>query len=141
MRLDTVTLEKDDMNFFAGRIPSDVIRNTGEPGFFTIGAIDDAKRLLGLAQFCIGTVEKDHSEAGLNYLYVEEEERKRGVARTLLSDVLSILNQSGIKRILAFSEKDSDAYAFFGATGFENAGSSYRWKGKKLPVCWIRKTG
>ena len=139
MRIDTVTLEKDDMDFFAGRIPADVIRNTGEVGFFTIGAVDETNRLLGVAQFCVGTVDKNHSEAGLNYLYVEEKDRNRGVGRTLLSDLISILKKSGIKRIFALPERAYAMDDFFEANGFENAGSSYRWKGKKLPVCWVRK--
>ncbi len=141
MRIDTVTLEKNDIDFFAGRIPPDVIRNTGEDGFFTIGAIDDAKRLVGMAQFCIGNVEKGHTEAGLYYLYVEIEERKRGVGRTLLSGILSILKKSGVKRIFTFPAGAGAADAFFQANGFENVGSRYRWKGRKLPVCWMRKIG
>lgn len=138
MRKDIVTLEKDDMDFFTGRIPYDVICNTEEDGFFTIGAIDEKKRLIGMAQFCIGNVEKGHSEAGLCYLYVVKDERKRGVGRALLFGVLSILKKSGIKRIFTFPAKNDAADAFFMTNGFENVGSKYRMKGKKIPACWMR---
>ena len=140
MRIDTVTLEKDDMDFFAGRIPTEVTRNTGEDGYYTIGAVDEGKNLLGVAQFCVGVGERGHTEAGLYYIYVEKGKRKRGVGRTLLSDVLSILKKSGIERIFAFPGKDYAIEAFFENTGFENVGSTYQWRGKKIPGCWMRQT-
>ncbi len=139
MRIATATLEKEDMKFFSEWIPPEVIRNTGEEGYYTIGAIDEAKNLLGVAQFCVGVGEKGHTESGLYYIYVTEKQRKRGVGRTLLSDVLSVLKKSGIERIYAFPGNDYSMEAFFENAGFQNTGSTYHWRGKKIPVCWMRQ--
>lgn len=139
MRIATATLEKGDMDHFSGKIPAEVIRNAGVDGYYTIGAIDEAKNLLGVAQFCVGTGEKGHTEAGLCYIYVEGEVRKRGVGDALLSVVFSVLRKSGIERIFAFPGKDDVMKSFLRSAGFQKIGSNYYWKGKKVPVCWMRR--
>ena len=138
--MHTVTLGRKDIGYFTGRIPSEVIQHTGKEGHYTIGVTDEMMRPLGLAQFCIETGEKGFSEAGLYYIFVEEDVQRRGVGKTLLSGVISVLRKSGIKRLFAFPGNNEELKAFYRATGFQETGSSFLWKGRRVLHCWMRRT-
>lgn len=140
MRINPVTLEKKDIDFFSGRIPDEVINNTGADGYYTIGALSSKEELLGIAQFCVGTGGRHHTEAGINYIFVEEEARGKGVGLKLIAEVLSILGKSGIRQVYVFAAGDAPLGDFLRKAGFINKGSSYHWKGKKGILCWIKPT-
>lgn len=140
MKIKTVTLEKDDLDNDSGEIPAEILENIGSDGYYTIGAVDESKRILGMAQFCVGTGEKGHTEAGLNFIYVEDKERLKGIGNELLMDVLSILHRSGIQRLFVFAGKSDSLEALLKSSGFEIAGTNFRWKDRKGLNGWVRPT-
>ena len=106
---DFVLLEEDNIADFDGVIPAELVTKEGR---FTIGAGDEEGNAVG-AVSCVLT----DFEYEIDWLYVDETERRRGIGRALLDRVVQIIRDSGeicpVSCYFEYDEKKPDLYHFF----------------------------
>ena len=132
MRTTIYSLERDDLSVFSDRIPAFVIERTGTPGYFTIGAghgILEKNRLQAICQFYIDSFQNGTCYGRLDYIYVSEEVRRKGIGRRLIDRMDTILKNSGISTLTLLFPKEGnkmpgfeiereEAASFFEKCGF-----------------------
>ena len=118
MKYGMVTIRKNDIENFIDFLPDYVLENCDKQGCFMIGAVDQDYNLVGLTQFYIGMLEDGNIISDVIYVYVNEDERNKGVASKMISKVHSILRKSGIDKSLAFLDEGQEVKVFFKGNGY-----------------------
>lgn len=132
MYTEIYSLERDDLSIIADRIPDFVADRTGAPGYFTIGAgqgILGDDRLKAVCQFYVGAFQNGACFGRLDYIYVSEDARRKGIGRKLIDRMDTILKNSGIStavllfpkagnKLPGFDIDREEALSFFESSGF-----------------------
>ena len=132
MQTEIYTLERDDLSIISDRIPAFVADRAGAPGYFTIGAgqgILGDDRLKAVCQFYVGAFQNGACFGRLDYIYVSEDVRRKGIGRKLIDRMDTILKNSGIStavllfpkagnRLPGFGIEREEALSFFESSGF-----------------------
>lgn len=104
MKLKIFTLDKKHLKEFSKMSDCCIPGFYGDRGTFSIGAVfgsDAESTLVGLAQFHLGLDEEHRCFGILDYIFVEEAYRRRGIGTKLVDAQNRILKQSGISKCVA----------------------------------------
>ncbi len=112
------TVSRSDIGIFEEDIPDSVMSNCGRPGFFVLGAADQENNLVGMTQFHIGMLPDGECVSDVVYVFVGEDNRGRGAASRMLSQVHSILKKSGVDKSMTVLSKKQDEKQLFTENGY-----------------------
>ena len=96
MKTGIFTLDRETLEEIGELLPGYVIRRAQEPGYFTLGAIDDHDEIIGITQFYINITEEGAGFAEIVYIYTMDGCRREGIGAKLLDKVNRILKKSGV---------------------------------------------
>jgi len=100
-----------DMDAYQSAVPSDEYLRSllAKPDFIALAALANEKVVGGLAAYVLQKFEQERREIYIYDLAVQEQHRRRGIARGLINDLRHIARKRGVYVIYVQADKIDDA--------------------------------
>ncbi len=99
MKIHIYTLDKENLVYLDKYIPEKIINNTGEKGYYTLGAVsvnDTHACLAGVAQFFVDSEKDGSSYAQLIYVYVADRYRRQTLGFRMIDKAGVVLTTADV---------------------------------------------
>ncbi len=122
MRINIYTLDKENLVYLDKYIPEKIVNNTGEKGYYTLGAVclnGTSAHLAGVAQFFVDSEKDGTSYAQLIYVYVADRYRRQSLGFRMIDKAGSILTTADVDVFKASVPPESPDETLSNLTGDE----------------------